>query len=285
MPRVSVLVPIYRTEPALLRAAIRSVLGQTYTDFELVLLDDCPEDPRESVVREFSDPRIRYERNERNMGITPARNRLIDLARGEYLAIFDHDDVCRADRLERQVAWLDAHTDCGVVSSWTREIPAGNLVRRPTDDAAIRLDLMGGCVIAHSAAMVRASVLKESGIRYEADYSPAEDYHLWLRLLPHTRFHVIPEPLLDYRLYAGNTSKAQDGRMKSAAIRAQEAAYAANPELAATYRRLSKAVVDVRVFGIPLLRIETRDRRTRVKLFSAIPVLSVKRSRRTVVAS
>ena len=281
-PKVSVLVPVYRTEPAFLREAISSVLGQTFRDFELVLLDDCPDDPREGVVREFDDPRIRYERNERNLGITPSRNRLVEMSRGEYLAVFDHDDVCRADRLEKQVAYLDSHPDCGVVSSWTREIPSGNVVRWPSEDGAIRLELMGGCVVAHTAAMVRASVLKEGGIRYEEEYSPAEDYRLWLRLAEKTHFHSIPEPLLDYRLYAGNTAKAQADKMRRAAVLAQEAAYAANPARRAAYLRLAKKVTVVRVLGVPLLRVETLDNRTRAKLFCALPVFSVKRSRKAI---
>ena len=281
-PKVSVLVPVYRTEPAFLREAISSVLGQTFRDFELVLLDDCPDDPREGVVREFDDPRIRYERNGRNLGITPSRNRLVEMARGEYLAVFDHDDVCRADRLEKQVAYLDSHPDCGVVSSWTREIPSGNVVRWPSEDGAIRLELMGGCVVAHTAAMVRASVLRESGIRYEEEYSPAEDYRLWLRLAEKTRFHSIPEPLLDYRLYAGNTAKAQAEKMRRAAVLAQEAAYAANPARRAAYLRLAKKVTVVRVLGVPVLRVETLDNRTRAKLFCALPLFSVKRSRKAI---
>jgi len=281
-PKVSVLVPVYRTEPAFLREAISSVLGQTFRDFELVLLDDCPGDPREGVVREFDDPRIRYERNERNLGITPSRNRLVDMARGKYLAVFDHDDVCRADRLEKQVAYLDSHPDCGVVSSWTRELPSGRVVRWPSEDEAIRLELMGGCVVAHTAAMVRASVMKEGGIRYEEEYSPAEDYRLWLRLAEATRFHSIPEPLLDYRLYPGNTAKVQAEKMRRAAVLAQEAAYAANPARRAAYLRLAKKVTVVRVLGVPVLRVETLDNRTRAKLFCALPLFSVKRSRKAI---
>ena len=283
-PKVSVLVPVYRTNPAFLREAIQSVLSQTYPDFELILLDDCPDDPREDVVREFADPRIRYERNERNLGISPSRNRLIDMARGEYLAIFDHDDVSHPTRLEKEVAYLDAHPECGVVSSWVREIPSGKIVRRVSDDESIRLDLMGGNIVPHTAAMIRAAVLKESGIRYEEAFSPSEDYRLVLRLVPHTRFHILAEPLLDYRLYAGNTSKVQSGRMERSAALAQEAARDENPALFAAYRRLSKSVTVYRLFGVPVLRVETLDRRTCVKLFCAFTILTVKRSRKPVAA-
>ena len=114
--KVSVLVAVYKTDPAVLRDTIRSVLAQTYRDFELVLLDDCPEDPREGVVREFGDERIVYSKNERNLGISETRNRLMEMARGEYFAVLDHDDICREDRLKREAAYLDSHPECGAVS-------------------------------------------------------------------------------------------------------------------------------------------------------------------------
>lgn len=236
-PRVSVLVAVYRPSREILRETIGAVLAQTFRDFELVLLDDCPACPSESTVREFDDPRIVYAKNERNLGITPTRNRLIDRARGEYLAVLDHDDVCRADRLEKEVAYLDAHPNCGLVSSYTREIPSERLIDRPVTDAEIRVGLMGGCVIAHSAAMIRASVLAQNGLRYEASFSPSEDYRLFLRLMEFTRFAAIPEPLLDYRIHEGNTTQAQLGRMWRTAEAAQREAAARHPEVFAEWKR------------------------------------------------
>lgn len=273
-PRVSVLVPVYRTNPTFLREAIRSVLDQTFRDFELVLLEDCPDDPRESVIREFDDPRIRYERNERNLGITPSRNRLIDLARGEYLAIFDHDDVCRVDRLEREVAWLDAHPECGVVSSWTRRIPANKLSKWPTEN--LRTALLDGCVIAHTAAMIRKSLLAKLNLRYEERFSPAEDWGLWLQLIPHTEFHNIAEPLVDYRWFAGNTSHRQAEKMKLGSARARAWAQANLPNLYSEYLAQAKTIRRVRSLGIPVMKFVTRFDRTVGYLFNFIPVLSIK---------
>ena len=97
--KVSVLMPIYRTDERFLREAIVSVLAQTFGDFELLLLDDCPDDDRESVVKSYKDARIFYVRNDRNLGIAASRNRLLDLAKGEYLAVFDHDDIWRGRRV------------------------------------------------------------------------------------------------------------------------------------------------------------------------------------------
>lgn len=283
--KVSVLMPVYRTERRYLREAIRSILDQTFADFELLVLDDCPDDSREDVVREFDDPRIVYRKNDVNLGISPSRNRLLDMARGEYVAVFDHDDVSRVDRLEKQVAWLDGHPDCGVVSSWTREIPANRIRRNPEDDDSIRIGLMGGCVVSHSAAMIRASVLKECGIRYEERYSPAEDYMLWLRLLGKTQLHNIPEPLLAYRLYSGNTAKLQADRMRAATLRAYAFAQVTYPGLWAVHDQIARKVTVIRFLGLPIFRIETSGNRTKVRLFCAIPLIAIKRSRKVLWSS
>lgn len=123
--KVSVVIPIFRTKEAFLREAIESVLKQSFVDFELLLLDDCPEDSREAVVGEFSDARIVYLKNEKNLGIAGARNKLLSLAKGEYIAVLDHDDIALPTRLEEQVKFLDANPEVGVVGSWTEEFPRG----------------------------------------------------------------------------------------------------------------------------------------------------------------
>ena len=125
--KVSVLMPVYRTDERFLREAIESVLAQTFADFEFLILDDSPDDDRSRIVSEFNDPRITYMRNDRNIGISASRNRLLDMAKGEYLAVFDHDDICRPERLEKQVAWLDAHPKCGVIGGWTRFTSNGSV--------------------------------------------------------------------------------------------------------------------------------------------------------------
>ena len=93
MPKISVLMPVYKTPEAYLKAAIESILAQTFGDFEFLILDDCPQDDRQKIVESYGDKRIKYIKNPQNMGISAARNKLIDLAKGEYLAVFDHDDI------------------------------------------------------------------------------------------------------------------------------------------------------------------------------------------------
>ena len=123
-PKVSVLVPVYRPREEYLRACIDSILSQTFRDFELLLLDDCPEDrTAEAVIKSYADGRIRYSRNPANLGISASRNLLIDMARGEYLAVMDHDDISLPERLEKETAYLDAHPEVGVVSGRGLKIP------------------------------------------------------------------------------------------------------------------------------------------------------------------
>lgn len=115
MPKVSVLMPVYKTDEKYLRGAIESVLRQTFSDFEFLILDDAPEDSREDIVKSYKDKRIKYIKNETNLGITPSRNKLIELAKGEYLAVMDHDDVSLPERFAKQIKYLDEYPEVGVV--------------------------------------------------------------------------------------------------------------------------------------------------------------------------
>lgn len=195
MPKVSVLMPVYKTPEAYLRTAIESILAQTFTDFEFLILDDCPADDREYIVKSYADNRIKYAKNPQNMGISASRNKLIDMAQGEYLAIFDHDDISLPERLEKEVAYLDAHPKCGVVSCAKKNIIGGKVVVYPENNAAITRQLLVSCCVIHSASMVRKSVLEANNIRYEEEYSPAEDYAMYCRLVGKTEFHNLPEVL------------------------------------------------------------------------------------------
>ena len=101
MPKISVLFPTYNTKEEYLREAMESVLNQTFSDFEFIIVDDCSPDPNvEKVVKSYTDPRIRFYRNERNLGISATRNKLIDLASGEYLAVMDGEVTveCRGEQ-------------------------------------------------------------------------------------------------------------------------------------------------------------------------------------------
>lgn len=276
-PLVSVLIPVYRTQEVYLREALESVLRQTYTNFELLVLDDCPDSPREEVVRSYTDSRIRYVCNEKNLGIADSRNKLISMSKGEYLAILDHDDVCLPTRLEKQVAFLREHPEVGVVSSQLRYIPRQTESRYPESDRDIKMGLMFGCSLPHTAAMIRRCVLDMLPEGYEKDYFPAEDFRLWARLFPHTSFHNIQEPLVEYRMHGENTSEREREKMNSAHWRIVTQLRREQPEYYRASLTMAKSVTYVHLLGLPVLKIVTRRDVTKVYLFSCLLFLRFKK--------
>lgn len=276
-PKVSVLTPIYNTCPQHLRECIESILNQTYTDFEFIILNDSPENTElDAIVKSYRDKRIRYIKNERNIGISASRNKLLEMARGEYLAIFDHDDISLPTRLEKEVAYLDAHPDVGVVSSWMEWFGDKKWIQKnPESDIEIKTYTVYNCSIAHTASMIRKSVLIKNNIKYEEYYSPAEDYQLWARLMDVTYFYNIQEVLVKYRWFKGNTSNRCDDAMYHAWESIQKQLCNKYPALWNEYRKHYGhwTVFRLRLFGfIPLIKIKKR----RVLLFEIIPICTFK---------
>ena len=277
-PRVSVLVPLYKTQEAHLRQLIESVLAQTLHDFEFILLNDSPEaEYLEQIVDEYKDARIRYVCGEKKLGISGARNRLIELAAAPYLAIIDHDDVMLPDRLEVQAAYLDAHPSVGVVGCWVQEIPRNRIVRYPEEDSDVRLALMGVCAVPHTGSMIRKAVLLENSIRYEGEFFPSEDYALWIRLLGYTVFHNISRVLTQYRVHTGSVSYTQKKRMKQCADAVRTLARGLYPGLYLRSHALCKRVTYIRLFSfVPLFKIVHKCEYASVYLFDCVPICTVK---------
>ncbi len=220
MPKVSVCLAVYKTKPEYLRECIESILNQTFTDFEFLIVDDCPEDKEcEKIIKSYNDNRIKYFRNEKNLGISGARNRLLDTATGEYIAVMDHDDISLPTRFEKQVAYLDTHPECGVVSCWYERFPNIKIKKKPEKNKQIVKALKNSCPLLHPAAMIRKSVLVENHLKYEGEFSPSEDYALWCRLVGKTSFHNVPEILFRYRDHETNESKKNNQKMKNATIK------------------------------------------------------------------
>lgn len=278
MVKFSVLMPVYKTKEEYLCQAIESILSQTFTDFEFLILDDCPEDDRETVVKSYQDKRIKYLKNEKNLGISASRNKLIDMAEGEYLAIFDHDDISTPERLEKEVAYLDAHKEVGVISSSIEKFPKIKVSNHPQKNLDIKMGLMKGCIVAHTAAMIRKSVLESFGIRYEEEYSPAEDYMLFLRLVGKTMFYNIPEVLVRYRNFEGNTSHIQKEKMDDADARCKCFAAREYPHLYSKVNFLGgNRRIWLDLFNIiPFIKLNVTPKGFKIRLFGLIPLFSIR---------
>lgn len=248
-PKVSVLMPVYKTPEIYLREAIESILSQTFTDFEFLIVDDCPEWPVGKIVRTYKDKRIKYMQNPKNLGISQTRNKLMNMAKGEYLAIMDHDDISLPTRFEKEVNFLDSHPDVGVVGSWYERFPNTKIKKRFVINSQIERDLMYNCSILHPSSMIRKSTILNNNISYQEKFSPAEDYALWCSLIGKTKFANIPEVLQKYRNYAQNTSKVQAKKMKEAYKKIHQMLEQKYPQLMArasglqTYRFLGMSLI------------------------------------------
>ncbi len=276
-PKVSVLTPIYNTNPAHLREMIESILNQTFRDFEFLILNDSPDNKEiEKIILEYAkrDKRIKYAKNEKNMGITPSRNKLLKMAMGEYLAIFDHDDISVPTRLEQQVAYLDTHPYVGVVSGWLEYFGTDNNVwKTPESDTDIRVMTCDGCYMAHTAAMIRKSILTNNNIEYEEYYTPAEDYRLWARLADVTHFYNIQSVLVRYRWTGDNTSCTQNDKRESARRAIYLEYRDKHPALYDEFKKMSpNTMFRLRLFGLPILKIKNN----KVYLFELIPIIKIK---------
>lgn len=199
-PRVSVTSAFYNTGPALLEM-VRSVLAQTFDDWELVLLDDGSTDDSLQIAASLDDPRIRVFTNECNLGRSASLNRLTHLARGEYIARMDSDDLSAPQRLEQQVALLDARPDVDVVGSGLLYVdqhlePLGHWLA-PPEHEAICAEPLRMIRVAHGTILARRPWLERH--RYDERLPLGVDFDLLLRSHETTRFANVPDVLYWYR--------------------------------------------------------------------------------------
>ena len=225
-PRISVLMAARNAGP-FIGEAVASILNQTEGDFELLVLDDGSNDDTGKKAGDFDDPRLCVYRNSRPAGVAAARNRLLEMARGEFIAVMDADDVSSPDRLALQTAFMREHPDiwaCGghmaILHPEGRETP----FRMPTDHERITALLLFASPIPHPFAMFRGDIWRKHGIRYDATMTSAVDYELWQRIAvtwPEARFANLDAALGRYRRHAGSLSDPQSAEHHAMESRAR----------------------------------------------------------------
>lgn len=205
-PLVTVLLPVYNAE-LYIAEAVESILRQTFRDFELLVMNDGSKDKSSEIIRSFKDERVRLVENESNLRLIATLNKGIKLAKGKYIARMDADDVSLPDRLQKQVSFMQAHPEVGVCGTWFESLGAPRkVVKYPEGDAAIRIMMLYQTPFCHPSVIVRKEVLEKNDILFSPDFIHGEDYEMWIRLSPHTRFANIPEVLLQYRLHENSVS-------------------------------------------------------------------------------
>lgn len=207
-PKVSVLMPVYNGE-LYIREAIDSILNQTFSDFELIIIDDCSTDGSVAVIKTYTDSRIRLFTNPVNKGVSFTTNYGNKLARAEYVARMDCDDISLPQRLAKQVQYLDRHPEIAIVGTQNisidtdgKIVPAQDMFPRPAAPSSIRWTASYECPFIHSSVMYRKQILPGKVGEYDENLKMGEDYEMWLRLLHHNyNLANLKEVLIEYRIH------------------------------------------------------------------------------------
>ena len=204
-PKVSVLMPVYNAERYLAKA-LNSILNQTFTDFEVVVINDGSTDSSERILLQFEhlDHRIRLF-SRPNLGLVDTLNEGLEYVKGQYIARIDADDIALPTLFEKQVVFLDSHKDYVAVGELVLMIDQDDdpirVTNQNSDHEEIdRMHLMGFGAFPHSGSMIRREAIQQIG-GYRKQFNHAEDIDLWLRLAEVGRLQNLPEVLLKYRLH------------------------------------------------------------------------------------
>ena len=226
-PLISVVMPVYNTA-RFLRAALDSVLNQTYRNIQFIVVDDCSTDGSAEILASYDDPRLEVFRMEENSHVCAARNEAARHVRGDYVAIMDSDDVWLPDKLEKQMKVLAAHPDCGACFTWADIIDENGTLcneenrwfyevyrqpNRSRREWLLRL-LHGGNCLCNPSALMPAAVLRAVG-ETNLTLVQLQDYELWIRLLSCKPIHVLPEALVCYRRVRENNASVSAGSIKN----------------------------------------------------------------------
>lgn len=239
VPLVSILMPVYKTAPYL-REAMDSMLSQTFTDFELIVLDDCSPDNAGEILDSYTDPRIVRYKGEKNAGLSNVLNVGIGMARGKYIARMDSDDLSMPERLQIQVDYLEAHPDIDLVSVGMQLFGAKDEVwLREQDPEKVKIIALFHSPILHASSMWRRDSFEKHGLRFRQEMVPAEDYDLWTRaLVKGLRLVNLRQVLYKYRIHPEQATTQTDKTTSKSRLVQQNYLAATLPSLSEKRRNL-----------------------------------------------
>jgi glycosyltransferase involved in cell wall biosynthesis len=216
MPIVSVIMPVYNCE-AYIRESLESILNQTIADFEFLIIDDASKDKTADLIKCYNDPRIHLIEKPVNTGYSNSLNLGIKLAKGKYIARMDGDDISLPERFAKQVAFLERNPEVVACGSFCYRMGENKIVFVPEKHESIKLTLLKENAIVHPSVMMRKDALDELSMVYDVGKEPAEDYHLWVRLLLIGKLHNLQEVLLNYRVHNTQVTKKRNEQQLNSA--------------------------------------------------------------------
>ena len=231
-PTITVLLSVYNAENYV-GIAIESILKQSFTDFELIAVDDCSTDKSWDIVQQYMklDSRVIAKRNEVNLGGCKTLNVGLKLAKGKYIARLDNDDWSYPNRLEKQFDFLEAHPDVGIVGGVMEIMNQHGEVtgkrKYNISDQEIRNKIFRYSPFSHPLVMIRKSILDKVG-SYDPTYAPADDYELYFRIGNESQFANLPDVIMRYRVIPSSITFMQTKKMELATINVRNQ-YSKNP--------------------------------------------------------
>lgn len=203
---VSVLMPVYNGGK-FLKKAIESILNQTFTHFEFIIINDGSTDSTEEIILNYNDPRIRYIKNESNLKLIATLNKGIHLSKGTYIVRMDADDISLPTRIEKQLRYMNDHPDVAICGSWFSEVTTNNqIVKYESVSDDIKYKMLYQCHFCHPSMIFRKSTLLEYEMLFDSNYLHAEDYEFFSRICENNKVANLPEVLLQYRVHEGGVS-------------------------------------------------------------------------------
>lgn len=219
MPHISILIGVYN-EALTIDACFASIHAQTYDDYEIICIDDCSTDGTQDILlswqKRFTPDQLIILHNPKNYGLTRSLNTALKKARGQYIARIDGDDIWEPAKLEKQVAFLKSHPDYGIVGCNHTNVYKGNITPKqillPETHEEISQKLFRRNPFAHSCILAKTDLLRQVG-GYNTNIYYGQDYDLWLRCFPLTRFHNLQESLCARNISGGISVTKQDAQM------------------------------------------------------------------------
>jgi glycosyltransferase involved in cell wall biosynthesis len=200
MNPVTVIMPVFNSDEYL-REAIDSILAQSFREFEFIILDDKSTDGSEEIIKSYSDQRIKFFQNERNLGVATTLNKGVDLASGKYIMRMDSDDICDTERLKIQFKFMNDNPSVGLCGSWVWHFNSTKryLLKYPIGDDCIQAFCLFGNPLCHPTISFRRDFLLKKGFHYDERLRAAQDFDLWCRINGHTTIENIAKPLVSWR--------------------------------------------------------------------------------------
>ena len=196
-----------------LKDSIKSIIRQTYSNFEFIIINDGSTDSTLEIINSFDDDRIQIINNQHNIGLTKSLNKGIKIANGEYIARMDADDLSRSSRLEKQVQFLDqnpnvilAGTQANLINRYGKKVRGIPAVKKPCSHNAIKWFCMFDNPFYHSSVMFRSKIILDELNGYNEDFYTNQDYELWSRLVNKYQAVNLPFKLIDLRVHNNSIS-------------------------------------------------------------------------------